>query len=166
MGTDRGAGKVLLEPFRRFCYARFKTPRASFRAYRNQTVFIHDKNTVRPGVIVIRHYTIQSVNDTGYVYIEFGDAQMRISHTLEHGFRRINFLFVFDCNGPIAIRGVGLSYIHHIKFGTIAIFFVQLIQRANLTPKRRSRVAAKNQHNRFLAAKRCQLNFAQTIHRL
>ena len=62
--------------------------------------------------------------------------------------------------GMPQVAGMRFADVHHVERDLILILFVELVESGNLPPERRSRVAAENQHNRFLAAHGRQLKRA------
>ncbi len=109
---------------------------------------------------------IQPVDQTGQFDVELSHAFGRDRTPVREYDGLIDLIFPFDGDGPFAVRSVGFANINHEKLRNVAIGILQAIQRANLAPEGRSGVAAENQDNRFVAAKRSKLDGPTSVTRL
>ncbi len=151
-------GKTGGEPLGRLIDTRLEAPGAALGTNRDLALLVDNENTIGPGVVGFAGGVVEVVHQTRQLDVELGHTLRRDRFTVAKRFGRVDCLFILDGNGPRTVGGVGLLDVDDVELGRTCILRAEIVQGANLAPKRRSRIAAEDEHNRLLALEGRQLD--------
>jgi hypothetical protein len=129
-----------------FGFERFESVRAAVAIIGYVTIDINHAKPVRPAAVSFFGGTVHAVQ-------QHGDRQVHLGNTFfgQHCPLLDRLGFADGFAGLVLDLGVSLADIDQEKFRLFAVRRVQLFQRLAVTPKRRSRIAAEDEKDRFFA---------------
>lgn len=147
--------------------SRLETKGTRFALPGDAPVPVDHIEAVRPCRVSPLRGIVKIVNEGRKLNPEILHAGTRHGAALIEGARCLenNIFFHVDRHLP-DIAGVRFFDVDHVKLYLLLVLLIQPVQGRNLPPEWGSRVAAKNQHHRFLATKRGKLHARHLIERL